>query len=74
MAMYQISDLRNIQTKCSTWVYSSESVETGLAQIDDKLDQVTMDVLENQITLESGTTSSGSLLSENIVGDIRGDC
>ena len=34
-------------------VYSSESVETALAQIDDKLDQVTMHVLENQITLES---------------------
>ena len=29
-----------------------------------------MDLLENQITLESGTTSSGSLLSENIVGDV----
>ena len=68
--MYQISDLPIFKLKCSTWVYSSESVETGLAQIDDKLDQVTMDVLENQITLESGTTSSGSLLSENIVGDV----
>ena len=33
-----------------------------------------MDVLENQITLESGTTSSGSLLSENIVGDVSGTC
>jgi len=68
--MYQISDLPIFKLKCSTWDYSSESVETGLAEIDNKLDQVTMDVLENQITLESGTTSSGSLLSENIVGDV----
>ena len=68
--MYQISDLPIFKLKCSTWDYSSESVETGLAEIDNKLDQVTMDVLENQITLESGTTSSGSLLSENIIGDV----
>ena len=30
-----------------------------------------MDLLINQISLESGTTSSGSLLSENIVGDVE---
>tara|TARA_B100001057_G_scaffold102008_2_gene99170 strand:+ start:34964 stop:35833 length:870 start_codon:yes stop_codon:yes gene_type:complete len=69
--MYQISDLPIFKLKCSTWDYASESVETGLAEIDNKLDQVTMDVLENQITLESGTTSSGSLLTENISGDIE---
>lgn len=68
--MYQISDLPIFKLKCSTWDYSSESVETGLAEIDEKLDNVTLDLLENQITLESGTTSSGSLLSENIAGDV----
>ena len=61
--MYQISDLPIFKLKCSTWDYSSESVETGLAEIDEKLDNVTLDLLENQITLESGTTSSGSLIS-----------
>jgi hypothetical protein len=69
--MYQISDLPIFKLKCSTWDYASESVETGLAEIDNKLDQVTMDVLENQITLESGTTSAGSLLTENISGDVE---
>ena len=69
--MYQISDLPIFKLKCSTWDYSSESVETGLAEIDDKLDNVTLDLLENQITLESGTTSSGSLLSENIAGEVE---
>ena len=68
--MYQISDLPIFKLKCSTWDYSSELVDTGLTEIDEKLEKVTMDLLENQITLESGTTSSGSLLSENIVGDV----
>ena len=69
--MYQISDLPIFKLKCSTWDYSSESVETGLTEIDEKLDNVTLDLLENQITLESGTTSSGSLLSENIAGEVE---
>ena len=69
--MYQINDLPIFKLKCSVWEYSSESVETGVLDIDEKLDAITQDVLENQITLESGTTSSGSLLSENITGDIQ---
>ena len=69
--MYQINDLPIFKLKCSAWEYSSESVETGVLDIDEKLDAITQDVLENQITLESGTTSSGSLLSENITGDIQ---
>ena len=69
--MYQINDLPIFKLKCSMWEYSSESVETGVGDIDDRLDSVTLDVLENQISLESGTTSSGSLLSENITGDVK---
>ena len=69
--MYQINDLPIFKLKCSAWEYSSESVETGVLEIDEKLDAITQDVLENQITLESGTTSSGALLSENITGDIQ---
>ena len=69
--MYQINDLPIFKLKCSAWEYSSESVETGVLDIDDKLDAITQDVLENQITLESGTTSSGALLSENIAGDVN---
>ena len=69
--MYQINDLPIFKLKCSTWDYSSESVETGITEIDEKLDAVTMDLLENQITLESGTTSSGSLISENTAGNIE---
>ena len=69
--MYQINDLPIFKLKCSTWDYSSESVETGITEIDEKLDAVTMDLLENQITLENGTTSSGSLISENTAGSVE---
>ena len=69
--MYQINDLPIFKLKCSVWEYESQSVETGVLDIDDRLDKDTMDLLINQISLESGTTSSGSLLSENIVGDVE---
>jgi len=69
--MYQINDLPIFKLKCSMWEYASESVETGVTDIDERLDSVSMDVLENQITLESGTTSSGALLSESVTGDVE---
>ena len=69
--MYQINDLPIFKLKCSMWEFASESVETGVTDIDDRLDSVTMDVLENQISLESGTTSSGALLSESVTGDVE---
>jgi hypothetical protein len=69
--MYQINDLPIFKLKCSVWEYESQSVETGVLDIDDRLDKDTMDLLINQISLESGTTSSGSLLSENIAGDVE---
>ena len=69
--MYQINDLPIFKLKCSVWEYESQSVETGVTDIDSRLDKDTMDLLINQISLESGTTSSGSLLSENIVGDVE---
>jgi hypothetical protein len=69
--MYQLNDLPIFKLKCSTWDYSSELVDVGVTEIDDKLTKITQDVLLNQVTLESGTTSSGSLLSENIAGEIE---
>ena len=69
--MYQINDLPIFKLKCSMWEYASESVETGVGDIDSRLDSVSMDVLENQISLEIGTTSSGALVSESITGDVE---
>tara|TARA_B100000085_G_scaffold268191_1_gene278451 strand:- start:3128 stop:4000 length:873 start_codon:yes stop_codon:yes gene_type:complete len=69
--MYQINDLPIFKLKCSMWEYSMETVDTGVAEIDDKLSDETLDVLQNQITLESGTTSSGKLLAEQTDGNVR---
>ena len=69
--MYQINDLPIFKLKCSMWEYESQSVETGVTDIDSRLDTESMDLLLNQISLESGTTSSGALLSENIIGDVE---
>ena len=53
------------------WEYSMEDVSTGVAEIDDKLTKENLDLLQNQITLEVGTTSSGSLLAEVTSGNVE---
>ena len=69
--MYQINDLPIFKLKCSVWEYSSELVDTGITEIDEKLENVSLDLLLNQITLESGTTSAGSLMAEASDGNIE---
>ena len=69
--MYQINDLPIFKLKCSVWEYSSELVDTGITEIDEKLEDVSLDLLLNQITLESGTTSAGSLMAEASDGNIE---
>jgi len=69
--MYQINDLPIFKLKCSVWEYSSELVDTGITEIDEKLEDVSLDLLLNQITLESGTTSAGSLMAEQSDGNIE---
>ena len=69
--MYQINDLPIFKLKCSVWEYSSELVDTGITEIDEKLENVSLDLLLNQITLESGTTSAGSLMAEQSDGNIE---
>ena len=69
--MYQINDLPIFKLKCSMWEYSMEDVSTGIAEIDDKLTKENLDLLQNQITLEVGTTSSGSLLAEVTDGNVE---
>ena len=69
--MYQINDLPIFKLKCSMWEYSMEDVSTGVAEIDDKLTKENLDLLQNQITLEVGTTSSGSLLAEVTSGNVE---
>jgi len=69
--MYQINDLPIFKLKTSVWDYSHELVDTGVTEIDSKLEDVNIDLLQNQITLEVGTTSSGSLLAEQTDGNVE---
>ena len=69
--MYQINDLPIFKLKTSVWDYSHELVDTGVTVIDSKLEDVNIDLLQNQITLEVGTTSSGSLLAEQTDGNVE---
>jgi len=69
--MYQINDLPIFKLKCSIWEYEHELVDTGITEIDEKLENVSQDLLLNQITLEAGTTSAGSLLAEVTDGNVE---
>ena len=69
--MYQINDLPIFKLKTSVWDYSMELVDTGITEIDEKLEDENLDLLQNQITLEIGTTSAGKLLSEQTDGNIE---
>jgi len=69
--MYQINDLPIFKLKTSVWDYSMELVDTGITEIDEKLEDENLDLLQNQITLEIGTTSAGKLLAEVTDGNIE---
>ena len=69
--MYQINDLPIFKLKSSVWDYSHELVDTGITEIDEKLEDENLDLLQNQITLEIGTTSSGALLAEVTDGNVE---
>ena len=69
--MYQINDLPIFKLKSSVWDYSHELVDTGITEIDEKLEDENLDLLQNQITLEIGTTSAGKLLAEVTDGNIE---
>jgi len=69
--MYQINDLPIFKLKCSMWEYSHETVDTGITEVDEKFEDINLDVLQNQFTLESGTTSAGSLKAEVTDGNVE---
>jgi len=69
--MYQINDLPIFKLKTTVWDYNMELVDTGITEIDEKLEDENLDLLQNQITLEIGTTSAGKLLAEQTDGNIE---
>jgi hypothetical protein len=63
---YQVHNLPTYKLKCKTFEYASEAIDTGIAEIDAIETDNSLDMLQHQITLETGT-GSGSLLLENSV-------
>ncbi len=67
---YQIQNVPVYKLKCTKFEYSSEELSTGLAEIDETEDALSTNLLAYQITVESGTDTSGSILMESDIGDI----
>jgi hypothetical protein len=61
-----VHNLPTYKLKCKTFEYASEAIDTGIAEIDAIENDNSLDMLQHQITLETGT-GSGSLLLENSV-------
>ena len=59
---YQVHNVPAFKLKCKTFEYSSEDLDTGIAEIDAIEDDNSLDMLSHQFTLEDGT---GSLALEN---------
>jgi len=57
---YQVHNLPTYKLKCKTFEYSSEQLDTGIADIDTIEDDNSMDALSHQMTTEqSGTFNEG---------------
>ena len=59
---FQLGNLPVYKLRARTWEYSSEKLDTGVADIDSAEDQFSLDQLAHQFTLEDG---SGALQLEN---------
>ena len=63
---YQIQNLPVFKMRCRTFEYSSESLDTGVSEIDAIETSLSTDALQYQVVLESGTESGTNyLLTEN---------
>ena len=67
---FQLGNLPVYKLKVTRWEYSSEELNTGVADIDSAEDQYTLNQLAHQFTLEDGTnagedSSTGSIILEN---------
>ena len=61
---YQVHNLPTYKLKCKTFEYSSEEIDTGIAELDAIETDNSLNMLSHQMTLEDG---SGSMLLENTV-------
>ena len=68
---YQQSALPVYKLSCTKWEYSSERVDTGIAEIDATEDALSTDTMAFQFSLETGTSASGAIALESDIGDIN---
>jgi hypothetical protein len=66
---YQIHNVPVYKLKCTKWEYSSEEISTGLSEIDETEEALSTNMLNYQISVESGTDTSGSIMMESDIGD-----
>ena len=59
---YQLQNLPVFKLRSRTFDYSHEALDTGVKDVDDIYTTITLDALEYQITLESGTESGTNYL------------
>ena len=64
---YQQSALPTYKLSCTKWEYSSERVDTGIAEIDSTEDSLSVDTMQFQFSLENET---GSVVLESSIGAI----
>ena len=68
---YQQSALPVYKLSCTKWEYSSERVDTGIAEIDATEDALSTDTMAFQFSLETGTSATGAITLESDIGDIN---
>ena len=68
---YQQSALPVYKLSCTKWEYSSERVDTGIAEIDVTEDALSTDTMAFQFSLETGTSATGAITLESDIGDIN---
>jgi len=68
---YQQSALPVYKLSCTKFEYSSERIDTGIAEIDATEDALSTDTMAFQFSLETGTSASGAITLESDIGDIN---
>ena len=68
---YQQSALPVYKLSCTKFEYSSERIDTGIAEIDATEDALSTDTMNFQFSLETGTSATGAITLESDIGDIN---
>lgn len=67
---YQVHNVPVYKLRCTKWEYSSEEISTGLSDIDITEDELSTNMLDYQVSFESGLPQ-GSVMMESDIPDER---